>query len=98
MIWHSRDLVNGEPVGPALQKYVGSVWAPDLVHFQGRFYIYFPAVGSCGISQSPPGLVRCRFGRSSLPEFLIPGAALKPLYEVANENYCVYFTQPPRLF
>ena len=50
MIWHSCDLVNWEPVGPALQKYVGSVWAPDLVHYQGKFYIYFPAVGSYGIT------------------------------------------------
>jgi beta-xylosidase len=48
MIWHSLDLVNWEPIGPALQKYVGSVWAPDLVCHKGRFYIYFPAMGSKG--------------------------------------------------
>src|SRR4051794_11750691 len=30
-IWHSRDLVNWEPVGAALRKNVGSIWAPDLV-------------------------------------------------------------------
>lgn len=45
VIWHSRDLVNWEPVGPALQKYVGSVWAPDLCFHGGRYYIYFPALG-----------------------------------------------------
>jgi len=50
MIWHSLDLVNWEPIGPALKKYVGSVWAPDLVYHAGRFYIYFPAVGSTGIT------------------------------------------------
>ncbi|HNX04810.1 MAG TPA: family 43 glycosylhydrolase, partial [Opitutales bacterium] len=44
LIWHSRDLVNWEPVGPALEKYVGSVWAPDLCCVNGRFYIYFPAL------------------------------------------------------
>jgi len=44
LIWHSRDLVNFEPVGSALRKYVGSVWAPDLVRHKGRYYIYFPAV------------------------------------------------------
>ncbi|HVU17113.1 MAG TPA: family 43 glycosylhydrolase [Candidatus Didemnitutus sp.] len=44
MIWHSRDLVSWEPVGPALQQYVGSVWAPDLSNHHGRFYIYFPAL------------------------------------------------------
>lgn len=46
LVWHSRDLVNWEPVGPALRRYVGSVWAPDLVYFKNRFYIYFPALGS----------------------------------------------------
>ena len=41
-VWHSRDLVNWEPVGPALFRNVGSVWAPDLVKHGGRYYIYFP--------------------------------------------------------
>jgi beta-xylosidase len=44
LIWHSKDLVNWEPVGPALRKNVGSVWAPDLVKFKGRYYIYFPGL------------------------------------------------------
>lgn len=44
LIWHSQDLVNWEPVGPALTRYVGSVWAPDLAYHNGRFYIYFPAL------------------------------------------------------
>ncbi|HSK09607.1 MAG TPA: family 43 glycosylhydrolase [Vicinamibacterales bacterium] len=46
VIWHSKDLVNWQPVGPALFKNVGSVWAPDLVKHGGRYYIYFPGVGS----------------------------------------------------
>jgi beta-xylosidase/acetyl esterase/lipase len=45
LIWHSRDLVNWRPVGPALRTNVGSVWAPDLIKHNGRFYIYFPGVG-----------------------------------------------------
>jgi len=45
VIWHSRDLVNWEPVGPTLFRNVGAVWAPDLVKHNGRFYIYFPGVG-----------------------------------------------------
>src|SRR5574338_368336 len=45
VIWHSRDLVNWEPIGPALFKNVGSVWAPDLVRHDGRYYIYFPGIG-----------------------------------------------------
>ena len=45
VVWHSRDLVNWTPIGPALRKNVGAVWAPDLVKHQGRYYIYFPGVG-----------------------------------------------------
>jgi len=44
-IWHSQDLVNWQPVGPALFRNVGSVWAPDLVKHGGRYYIYFPGIG-----------------------------------------------------
>jgi beta-xylosidase len=42
VVWHSRDLVNWQPIGPALSRNVGSVWAPDLVKHGGRYYIYFP--------------------------------------------------------
>jgi xylan 1,4-beta-xylosidase len=42
LIWHSRDLVNWQPVGTALAKNVGSVWAPDITKHKGRFFIYFP--------------------------------------------------------
>jgi beta-xylosidase len=44
LIWHSRDLVNWDPVGPALTRYAGNIWAPDLVFHAGKFYIYFPAL------------------------------------------------------
>lgn len=42
-IWHSRDLVNWAPLGAALTKYVGSIWAPELTKHQGRYYLYIPA-------------------------------------------------------
>ena len=42
-IWHSRDLVNWQPLGHAITKHVGSIWAPDIVKHEGRYYIYFPA-------------------------------------------------------
>jgi xylan 1,4-beta-xylosidase len=41
-IWHSKDLINWFPVTNALNKFVGSVWAPDLVKCNNKFYIYFP--------------------------------------------------------
>lgn len=42
-IWNSKDLINWIPVTSALTKYVGSVWAPDLVKYNNKYYIYFPA-------------------------------------------------------
>lgn len=41
-IWHSKDLVNWNPVTNALHQYIGSVWAPELVKYGNRYYIYFP--------------------------------------------------------
>ena len=41
VIHHSTDLINWAPIGFALNTYVGSVWAPDLIKHNGRFYIYF---------------------------------------------------------
>jgi len=43
VIWHSRDLVNWRPVTAALTKPIGSVWAPELLKHDGRFYCYIPA-------------------------------------------------------
>ncbi|MBN2103421.1 family 43 glycosylhydrolase [bacterium] len=42
-IWQSKDLINWSAVTNALHIYLGSVWAPDLVKFNGKYYIYFPA-------------------------------------------------------
>ncbi|MBT0670085.1 family 43 glycosylhydrolase [Novosphingobium profundi] len=42
LIWHSRDLVNWSPVGPALEKPLGTVFAVDLVKHDGRYFIYIP--------------------------------------------------------
>ena len=46
LIWHSKDLLNWTPVISALHKNVGSVWAPDLVKHNNKYYIYFPANGT----------------------------------------------------
>jgi xylan 1,4-beta-xylosidase len=43
VIWHSCDLVNWAPVGPALARPLGSVWAMDLVKHEGRYFLYIPA-------------------------------------------------------
>src|SRR5215510_3736254 len=43
LVWHSTDLIHWERISYALHQNVGSVWAPDLVKYKDRFYIYFPA-------------------------------------------------------
>jgi xylan 1,4-beta-xylosidase len=42
-LWHSTDLKNWKPIGYALTKYVGEVWAPDFIKHGDTYYIYFPA-------------------------------------------------------
>ena len=42
VIWHSTDLVNWAPVGPALFKPLGTIWALDLCKHKDRYYIYIP--------------------------------------------------------
>ena len=43
VIWHSTDLVNWAPLGPALHAWLGVIWAVDLVKHEGRYFIYIPA-------------------------------------------------------
>lgn len=43
-IWHSKDLVNWSPIGAALTKPIGNVFAVDLCKHNGRYYIYIPAM------------------------------------------------------
>src|SRR5687767_10881575 len=43
LIWKSKDLINWTPVTNSLKKYVGSVWAPDLIKYNNKYFIYFPA-------------------------------------------------------
>jgi xylan 1,4-beta-xylosidase len=42
VIWHSRDLINWAPIGPALTKNLGSVYALDIAKHDGRYFIYIP--------------------------------------------------------
>ncbi|HKE93613.1 MAG TPA: family 43 glycosylhydrolase, partial [Povalibacter sp.] len=43
VIWHSRDLINWQPLTAALRTPIGSVWAPELTKHGGRYYVYIPA-------------------------------------------------------
>ncbi|WP_029903105.1 family 43 glycosylhydrolase [Prevotella sp. 10(H)] len=50
VVFHSKDLVNWQPISYGLQTYLGSVWAPDICKFNDKFYIYFTVAGSFGFS------------------------------------------------
>ncbi len=43
LIWHSRDLVNWEPVCNAITGYGGNIFAPEFIQHKDMFYIYYPA-------------------------------------------------------
>lgn len=42
LIWHSRDLVNWRPLGPALARPLGTGFAVDIAKVDGRYFIYIP--------------------------------------------------------
>ena len=46
LIWHSTDLRNWAPICRALPEFDGSAMAPDLVIYNGRYYIYYPSDGT----------------------------------------------------
>ena len=45
LVWHSRDLRSWQPIARAVTNQPGSIWAPDLIKHDGKFYIYYPAGG-----------------------------------------------------
>src|ERR1017187_3948223 len=57
VIWHSRNLVDWAPIGAALHRYIGDVWAPYLCQHQDQFFIYFPVSGRMFVvhATSPQG-------------------------------------------
>lgn len=40
LIWHSKDLVNWQPVGYATENHFEKSYAPELTYYNGKFYIY----------------------------------------------------------
>jgi len=48
VIWHSTDLVGWTPIGAALTKPLGTVWAMDLVKHAGRYFLYIPVMLDSG--------------------------------------------------
>lgn len=43
LIWHSTNLTDWEPIVRACPEFEGSGYAPDLIKYDGRYYIYYPA-------------------------------------------------------
>lgn len=58
LIWHSRNLIDWKPIAHAITEHVGgSIMAPDLIYYEGLFYIYFPAGSSNWVvtAENPAG-------------------------------------------
>jgi len=53
IIWHSRDLVNWQPVAAGLRGFYGTVWAPYLCEYNDRFYLYYPSNGDLHVIHAP---------------------------------------------
>ncbi len=45
VVFHSKDLVNWQPISYGLKTYLGSVWAPDICKYGDKYYIYFTVSG-----------------------------------------------------
>jgi xylan 1,4-beta-xylosidase len=56
LVWHSRDLVNWQPLTRALRKFDGGAWASDITYYKGKYYIYTTQVdttrGNVGLLNS----------------------------------------------
>jgi xylan 1,4-beta-xylosidase len=55
-IFHSTDLINWEAISYAVTTYLGSGWAPDILKYNGQFYIYFTVAnkGNFVVTSSSP--------------------------------------------
>lgn len=42
IIWHSRDLINWNPVASAAKNMPGAIWAPEIAKIGDGYSIYFP--------------------------------------------------------
>jgi beta-xylosidase len=56
VVWHSRDLVSWTPIGPALNRPLGSVWALDIAKHDGRYFIYIPIFNAEAPEFRNPGI------------------------------------------
>lgn len=45
VVFHSKDLVNWQPISYGLKTYLGSIWAPDICKHGDKYYIYFTVSG-----------------------------------------------------
>lgn len=45
LIWHSRDLVNWEPICRVITQPIVDAWAPDLQKVGDKYYLYYPYNG-----------------------------------------------------
>ena len=47
-VWKSKDMMNWEKVTNVLDRHIGAVWAPDIIFYKNKFYIYFTVMRPSG--------------------------------------------------
>ncbi|WP_339310956.1 family 43 glycosylhydrolase [Paenibacillus sp. FSL M7-0896] len=93
LIWHSRNLTDWKSIGHAVSSHVGgSIMAPDMIYYEGLYYIYFPAGGTNYVvtAEHPRGPwsepVDLKVG------YIDPGHAVDPQgnrFLFLSEGYCI---------
>lgn len=43
LVWHSKDLRTWRPISRAVVNQKGSIWAPEMIKHDERYFIYYPA-------------------------------------------------------
>jgi len=86
VIWHSTDLVNWAPIGPALTKPIGSVWAVDLVKHNGRYFIYIPVQAGEGTKIYVIHTDNIRGPWSDPIDLHVPGGCIDPGHAVGEDG------------
>lgn len=45
LVWHSTDLLHWKPISRPLSFYSHNAWAPELLKYRSKFFIYYPNMG-----------------------------------------------------
>ncbi len=86
LVWHSRDLVNWQPVTRALHKWDGGTWASDITYHDGRYYIYTTQVDRSRLNPKNASLTQAQVS--------LLGATSKSTGDPSFKNIVIWADSP----